>query len=142
MCSGFFRGSGCESKEVLRAVGFLSWPLTKINCAWELSSVIAIWLRFTKEWINCRLVDYWTCFMCVKLYFTYAWTNFICFLLQTCKVQNICCYLAKSGLSRFCGKKGWRCLFTDVFSGSSTTCAVKPELSKVFKHCLHVVLFK
>lgn len=30
LCSGFFRGNGCESKEFLRAVGFLSWPLTKI----------------------------------------------------------------------------------------------------------------
>lgn len=50
--------------------------LTKINCAWELSSKIAIRLRFLKEWISCRLVDYWTCVVYVKLYFTYAQTDF------------------------------------------------------------------
>lgn len=50
--------------------------LTKINCAWELSSKIAIRLRFLKEWISCRLVDCWTCFVYVKLYFTYAQTDF------------------------------------------------------------------
>lgn len=113
LCGAFFEGCGCESKEFLKAAGFPCWPVAKINCAWESSAKIAIWLRFVEEWISCRLVNYWTQFVCLSSYTSHTPAQIL---------SAFSCRLVRSRTSaatwqradsHFCRKKGWRCLFTD-----------------------------